>query len=120
MKKVLVIDDSLTVRMYHKQILKQAGFEVHEAENGMEALEKSNLQQFDLYIVDINMPILDGYSFVKRLRDGEAHTSPVIMVSTESEVKDKEQAFESGANLYLIKPVRPQDLTVNAKMLTGS
>ena len=69
-KKILIVDDSLTVRMYHRQILEKSGFECDEAENGMEALEKAQLGEYDLYLVDINMPVLDGYSFVKRLREG--------------------------------------------------
>jgi len=117
-KKVLLVDDSLTVRMYHRQILEKDGFECDEAENGMEALEKAQLNEYDLYIVDINMPVLDGYSFVKRLREGEGHLAPVIMVSTESESKDMDLAYESGASMYLIKPARPDDLILNAKMLT--
>jgi len=119
-KKVLLVDDSLTVRMYHRQILEKSGFECEEAENGMEALEKAQLNEYDLYIVDVNMPVLDGYSFVKRLREGEGHLAPVIMVSTESESKDIDLAYESGASMYLIKPARPDDLTLNAKMLTFS
>lgn len=119
-KKILIVDDSLTVRMYHRQILEKEGYECDEAENGMEALEKAQLKEYDLYIVDINMPVLDGYSFVKRLRDGEGHLAPVIMVSTESETKDMDLAYESGASMYLIKPARPDDLILNAKMLTFS
>ena len=117
-KKILLVDDSLTVRMYHRQILEKNGFECEEAENGMEALEKAQLNEYALYIVDINMPVLDGYSFVKRLREGEGHLAPVIMVSTESESKDMDLAYESGASMYLIKPARPDDLALNAKMLT--
>ncbi len=117
-KRVLLVDDSLTVRMYHRQILEKDGFECEEAENGMEALEKAQLNSYDLYVVDINMPVLDGYSFVKRLREGEGSLAPVIMVSTESESRDMDLAFESGASMYLIKPARPDDLILNAKMLT--
>lgn len=117
-KKVLIVDDSLTVRLYHRQILQKDGYLIDEAENGMEALEKAQLKNYDLYIVDINMPVLDGYSFVKRLRLGEGKMAPVVMVSTESEQIDQDLAFESGASLYLIKPVRPDDLLLNAKMLT--
>ena len=120
MKKILIVDDSLTVRMYHTSILKKAGFECDEAENGMEALEKAQLNDYALYIVDINMPVLDGYSFVKRLREGEGNIAPVIMVSTESEAKDMDLAYESGASMYLIKPARPEDLVMNVKMLTYS
>lgn len=119
-KKILIVDDSLTVRMYHRQILEKEGYECDEAENGMEALEKAQLKEYDLYIVDINMPVLDGYSFVKRIREGEGYLAPVIMVSTENETKDMDLAYESGASIYLIKPVRPDDLILNAKMLTFS
>ena len=119
MARILVIDDSQTVRMYHRQILESAGYFVDEASNGMEALEKAQINQYDLYVVDINMPVLDGYSFVKRLREGEGKLAPVIMVSTESEAKDMDIAFKSGASLYLIKPVRPEDLLINTKMLLG-
>ena len=117
-KKVLIVDDSLTVRMYHRQILEKGGYECDEAENGMEALEKAQLNEYDLYLVDINMPVLDGYSFVKRLRAGEGGISPVIMVSTESEEMDMDLAYESGASMYLVKPARPDDLLLNVKMLT--
>jgi len=119
MAKILVVDDSLTVRMYHRQILESAGYEVDEAENGMEALEKAQMNKYDLFLVDINMPVLDGYSFVKRLREGEGNIAPVIMVSTESESKDIEMSIKSGASLHLIKPVRPEDLLVNVKILTS-
>jgi len=117
-KKILVVDDSLTVRMYHKQILAKDGYECDEAENGMEALEKAQLNEYDLFLVDINMPVLDGYSFVKRLRAGEGKEAPVIMVSTESEEMDMDLAYEAGASMYLIKPARPDDLLLNVKMLT--
>ncbi len=119
MAKILVVDDSLTVRMYHRQILESAGYEVDEAENGMEALEKAQMNKYDLFLVDINMPVLDGYSFVKRLREGEGNIAPVIMVSTESESKDIEMSIKSGASLHLIKPVRPEDLFINVKILTS-
>ncbi|MEA3512753.1 MAG: response regulator [Campylobacterota bacterium] len=117
-KKILIVDDSLTVRLYHKQILEKNNYDCDEAENGMEALEKAQLNEYDLYLVDINMPVLDGYSFIKRLREGEGSIAPAIMVSTESEEMDMDLAYESGASMYLIKPARPDDLALNVKMLT--
>lgn len=117
-KRILLVDDSFIARMYYRQVLEKDGFECDEAENGMEALEKAQLKEYDLYIVDINMPVLDGYSFVKRLKDGEGHLAPVMMVSAENEAKDIDLAHESGVNVYLIKPVKPNDLVLNAKMLT--
>lgn len=120
MKKVLVVDDASTVRMYHKKILGEAGFQVDEAVNGLEALEKSFINNYDLYIVDINMPKLDGYSFVRKLRSSKnTKQSPVIMVTTESEEKDRELAYQAGANFYMVKPVKPDELVKYAKIFTG-
>jgi len=120
MKRVLVVDDAVTVRAYHRKILENAGFEVEEALNGVEAFEKALLNDFDLYIVDINMPKLDGYSFVRKLRETEEiRQVPVIMVTTEAEEKDMDKAFEIGANFYLVKPVKPDEFLKYCKLLTG-
>jgi len=116
MANILIIDDSLTVRMYHKQILTKAGHQCDEAENGQEALERAEIKHYDLFVVDINMPILDGYSFVKKLRE-KRDINPVIMVSTEAETKDKKLAYENGASFYLIKPAKPKLLTTLSKIL---
>jgi two-component system chemotaxis response regulator CheY len=121
MGRVLIVDDAVTVRMYHRQILEAAGFVVEEAANGYEGLEKSAQVRFDLFLVDINMPKMNGYALVKALRGcGESRATPVIMISTEAEARDMDQAYTAGANLYLIKPVRPEDLSINARMLAGS
>ncbi len=117
MKKVLVVDDSKTVRSYHKEILSSSGYLVEEAENGMEAVEKSIDGGYNLFLVDVNMPIMDGYSFVQELRKNEK-LAPVIMISTEAEEMDKNRAYEAGANIYYIKPVKPNILISSAKILT--
>ena len=118
MKRILVVDDSVTVRMYHRQILQGAGYEVDEAENGMEALEKITEVKYDMYLVDINMPILDGYSFVRRFRENYGYDIPIIMISTEAEEYDKTIAYEAGANLYQTKPVGVDELIISANLLT--
>lgn len=120
MKKILVVDDASTVRMYHKKILGNAGFNVDEAVNGLEALEKAYTNNYDIYIVDINMPKLDGYSFVRKLRSSKnLNQAPVIMVTTEAEEKDKNLAYQAGANFYMVKPVKPEELVMYAKIFTG-
>lgn len=120
-KKVLVVDDSATVRMYHRQIIESIGMEVIEAENGYEALEKALSFHFDLFLVDINMPKMDGYTFVRAIRKESCFRStPVIMISTEAEALDSRQSYEAGANFYLIKPVRPEDLLTNVRLMTGA
>lgn len=109
MAKVMVIDDSKTVRSYHGSILRDLGVEVVEAENGMEALEKSLDGDISLYLVDVNMPIMDGYSFVSELRrQPSGRFTPVIMITTQEERTDKAEAFRIGANLFETKPIRPE------------
>jgi two-component system, chemotaxis family, chemotaxis protein CheY len=120
MPKVLVVDDAVTVRMYHRAILEAGGFTVEEAANGYEGLEKALSTPFDLLLVDVNMPKMDGYSLLRALRGEPATASvPAILISTESEASDARQGYAAGANLYLVKPVRPDDLTLNARMLTA-
>jgi len=121
---ILVVDDAATVRMYHRKMLGDAGWQVDEAVNGLEALEKVAARPgdapFDLFVVDINMPRMDGYTFVRELRRlpgaGEA---PGLMVSTEAQAQDGTAAREAGANSYLIKPAKPVDLILTAALLLG-
>ncbi|MGB4497567.1 MAG: response regulator [Methylococcaceae bacterium] len=120
MKNILVIDDAATVRMYHCNILTAAGYQTDEAINGIEALEKALTTDFDLYIVDINMPKMDGYGFLKEIRSNQnLRQVPAIMVSTEGGANDKVLAYNAGANLYLIKPVKPNDLLSYTRFLLG-
>lgn len=119
MKRILIVDDAATVRMYHRQILEAAGYKVDEAVNGIEALEKSLQQPFDLYVVDINMPKLDGYGFLRELRSQDIYQAPAIMVSTEAQTNDHQQAFAAGANAYLVKPVKPEQLLVQVRLMLG-
>lgn len=118
-KRILVVDDAATVRMYHRHILQQAGFTVDEAVNGLEALEKALISPYDLYLVDINMPKLDGYDFLKDLRSRDMMQGPAIMISTEAEQHDKLRAFASGANFYLVKPIKPDELLKYCRLLLG-
>ncbi len=124
MKRILVIDDAATVRMYHRKLLGDAGWHTDEAINGVEALERVHGQgadqAFDLYVVDINMPRMDGYAFVRELRKlDERHQAPVLMVSTEARSHDASAAMEAGANCYLVKPAQPAQLVLTAALLLG-
>lgn len=119
MKRILIVDDAATVRLYHRNILETAGYAVEEAINGIEAMEKALQTPFDLYVVDVNMPKLDGYGFLKELRSQDIVQAPAVMVSTEAEAVDKLRAYEAGANLYLIKPVKPQGLLAYVRLLLG-
>ncbi|MEN3276531.1 MAG: two-component system, chemotaxis family, chemotaxis protein CheY [Massilia sp.] len=119
MKQILIVDDAATVRMYHRSILEDAGYAVREAVNGLEALEQALACPPDLYVVDVNMPELDGYSFLRALRGHDIVQAPAIMVSTEAADADRRQAFEAGANLYIVKPVKPESLLRYARLLLG-
>ncbi|MFD1384983.1 response regulator [Rhodanobacter aciditrophus] len=120
MKKILIVDDATTVRMYHRQLMESLGYEVEEAENGIEALERASDQTFDLFLIDINMPKMDGYTLVKEIRHSTTFQStPIIMISTEEADHDSERAYAAGANFYLVKPVRLDTLHAYADCLTG-
>ena len=117
--RVLVVDDSSLVRMYYRSTLEKAGFAVEQAINGIEAIEKALAHKFDLVIVDVNMPKMDGLSFLRVLRSSniEVASLPVLMISTEAGQKDREDARAAGANFYLIKPVSETDLVRYVKVL---
>jgi len=118
-KRILIVDDAATVRMYHRSILESAGYEVQEAINGIEALEKALQDPFDFYLVDINMPKLDGYGFLRRLRNRDIRQAPAVMVSTEAAANDQTAAYQAGANGYLVKPVKPGQLLMHVRLLLG-
>lgn len=119
MKRILIIDDASTVRMYHRRILESVGYVVDEAVNGIEALEKALQIPFDLYLVDVNMPMLDGYEFLRRLRSEDIPQSPAIMISTEADPVDLMLAYAAGANCYQIKPEKPEQILTYARLLLG-
>lgn len=121
MSTIMVVDDSKTVRNYHGSILKSMGIEVLEAENGMEALEKSLDATIDLYLVDVNMPIMDGYSFIQDLRKQNNHkTVPIIMITTQAKDEDKISAYKVGANLFETKPIKPDQLQAYIEILVNT
>ncbi len=87
----------------------------------MEALEKSLESDIDMYLVDVNMPIMDGYSFVKDLRAQNVHkTVPIIMITTQEKEEDKISAYKVGANLFVTKPIKPEELKAYIKILVES
>ncbi|TLS49486.1 response regulator [Paenibacillus antri] len=109
--KVLIVEDSAATRDYYKEYLQRRGFAVDEAYNGLEALEKFAVGRYDAAIVDINMPKMDGYQFIRELRGGErSYTIPIAVVSSESKPSDQQLAYQAGANAYLVKPVKPDRL----------
>src|SRR5688572_27016249 len=110
--RILVVDDSSLVRLYYREALEGAGFAVAQAINGIEAMEKALAEDFDLVIVDVNMPRMDGFSFLRALRaaQGSASALPALVISTEAGAQDLDDARSAGANFYLVKPVAQAEL----------
>jgi two-component system chemotaxis response regulator CheY len=120
--RVLVVDDASLVRRYYRQALERAGYQVDEALNGLEALEKLLATPAHLLIVDVNMPQMDGLTFLKILRRQELPTAstPAVVISTEAKPQDEEAARAAGANFYLVKPVTAERLVEYAGLLSGA
>jgi len=106
MPKALVVDDSRAVRMILSRTLRELGFQVWEASDGVTALESlRRCSPVDLVMADWNMPEMDGLELLKRLRaDGRYKDVKILMVTTESEVEQVSAALEAGANEYVMKP----------------
>jgi two-component system chemotaxis response regulator CheY len=121
-KRVLIVDDAALVRAYYRQALERAGYEVEEALNGLEGLEKVLLQPFDLAIVDVNMPQMDGMTFIRTLRGKELPTAALVtlVTSTEAREQDVVAARVAGANFYLTKPVSQDSLIEHVVLLCGA
>ena len=107
-KKILAVDDSPSVRKLVEFSLKRGGFLVTTAQDGQEALDIVVREVFDAVILDVNMPPLDGFEFLRRIKSNDSLASiPVIMLTTEGHDMDKERARELGATAYLVKPFKP-------------
>jgi two-component system, chemotaxis family, chemotaxis protein CheY len=119
--RILIVDDSSLVRLYYRNILERAGFEVEQAINGIEAIERVQAQAFNLVVVDVNMPKMDGFSFLRALRRSAPSVAalPALVITTESSQHDLDDARSAGANFYLVKPVSEADLLRHAAILTG-
>jgi len=117
---ILVVDDATVVRLYYRQILELAGYRVDEAINGLEGLEKVVQAPYDLCIIDVNMPMMDGYAFLRALRRlPVSATVPALMTSTEADPQDRSNALAAGANFYLVKPVSRDQLSLHVAALLG-
>lgn len=121
MGKALVVDDSRAVRMILSKILRDLGYETHEAANGVEALElmESEGASMTLVLADWNMPEMNGLDLLKRLRENPAFVSvPVVMVTTETGLDQMVTALEAGANEYVMKPFT-KDILVEKLQMAG-
>ncbi len=120
-KTILVVDDSKTIRNLVAFILKAEGMKVETAENGIDGLEKLySMPEINLILTDINMPRMDGFSFIAAVREQDTYKDiPIIILSTEGGEDDIQRGISLGANLYMVKPAQPERMVRNIKMLLG-
>jgi len=106
--KLLVVDDETKIRTIIKKYAEFDGFEIEEACDGMQAVDLCRLKQYDLIIMDVMMPELDGFSAVREIRKNS--NVPVLMLSARGEEYDKIHGFELGIDDYVVKPFSPREL----------
>lgn len=110
-KTILVIDDSASLRQAVSIALKSAGYEVTEAVDGKDALSKLDGSKIHLVICDVNMPVMDGITFVKEIKKLPHYRFvPVVMLTTESRESRKEEGQLAGAKAWMVKPFRPEQI----------
>ncbi|SDF75919.1 two-component system, chemotaxis family, response regulator CheY [Massilia sp. PDC64] len=118
-KTIMVVDDSISIRQVVGIALKQAGYDVIEGVDGKDALAKLTGQKVNLIISDVNMPNMDGISFVRELKTRPAYKfTPVLMLTTESQEDKKEQGKAAGAKAWMVKPFKPEALVAAVQKLT--
>jgi CheY-like chemotaxis protein len=110
-KRILIVDDDEMVLMALGELLKPEGYEVHTVSSGQEALEKLDKNTYDLLMLDIIMPEIDGFELCKKIRENDVHReTPIVFLTAKSREEDRAQGIESGANLFLSKPISPDKL----------
>jgi len=118
--KVLIVDDSAVMRkVIIRELTKNNISDFTEAADGIEGLEAASKEEFDLILMDWNMPGLLGIDVVRKLREAKV-TTPIMMVTTEGEKNNVVIAIQAGANNYLVKPFSPEDFAQKIQQLTGA
>ena len=118
--KILVVDDSATLRASVNYTLKEAGFETINAVNGADGLEKLNQamkngEQIGMIISDINMPVMDGITFITEVKKTPFKYTPILVLTTESQEEMKMKGKKAGASGWLVKPFKPEQLVYVTK-----
>lgn len=119
-KTILAVDDSASIRQMVSFTLKSAGYDVIEAVDGMDGLEKAKARSVDLVLTDQNMPRMDGLTLIKNLRTTPQYkATPILMLTTESSDAMKAQGRSAGATGWLVKPFDPQKLIEVVRKVIG-
>jgi two-component system chemotaxis response regulator CheY len=120
MAQVLTVDDSVSLRRLVANTLSTAGHEVVEASNGAEGLVAMKGRSFNLIISDLNMPVMDGLTFIKQVRTlGAYKFTPILVLTTEMDPAKKKEAKDSGATGWIVKPFDPEQLLATIRKVLG-
>ena len=110
-KKILTVDDSPSIREMVRLTLEDAGYDVIEAEDGLDALKQLQSNKVDMLLSDLNMPKMDGIELVRKVREQQDHKFiPIIMLTTESLANSKMEGKKAGATGWIVKPFREDQL----------
>jgi len=119
-KRILVVDDSVTMRQLMKMVLlKSLPCQITEAQDGLDALTKLKDATFDLVVTDVNMPRMDGLGLVRSVREVLKLTVPIIIVTTKGAEADRDMGIKLGANAYLTKPINGVQVIKTVNELIG-
>lgn len=117
-KTILVVDDSASIRQVVGIALKGAGYDVIEAIDGVDALSKMKGKKIHLVISDVNMPNMDGITFIKEVKKSPEHKFvPIIMLTTESQEAKKQEGQAAGAKAWVVKPFKPDQMLIAVSKL---
>jgi two-component system, chemotaxis family, chemotaxis protein CheY len=119
-KRILTVDDSASILQVEKMVLSGAGYEVVQASDGQDAVDKLKGIAVHLVLTDLNMPRLDGVGLIRAIRANASHRlTPVIMVTTESKDEKKQEGKAAGATGWIVKPFTPEQLLAVVKKVIG-
>ena len=117
-KKILIVDDTETMRLYEQMLLQGQGYQLDMAENGLDALEKIRKEMPDLVLLDVMMPEMDGIECCRKIKSDEAlREIKVVMVTTKSEYEKVKEAFAAGCDDYVTKPIDRVELLAKLREL---
>lgn len=116
MFQILVVEDDKNTARLMKAVLKHEGYEVFTAGNGAEALELTDTQHIDLIVLDVMMPVMDGYEFTETLRS-VGNTTPILMVTAKQLPEERCKGFLVGTDDYMVKPVNEEEMLLRIKAL---
>lgn len=120
MPSILAVDDSASMRQMVGFTLAEAGFEVIEAKDGAEALGLAKGRKVNLVLTDVNMPVMDGITLVRRLRELPSYKFvPILLLTTESAPEKKAEGKAAGATGWLVKPFNPEQLVATIAKVLG-